>query len=226
MSKFCGNCGTQLDDEAKVCGNCGMPYKAVSTESSLSKITIPGVSSTSPEQKKKVQNIVKFLIIAIIAVLIISVIGSVIVSSTGYRGTIKKMMNAYEEYDGEAMEAISSDFMIMLVEDDYNDPVEGITNLIYDTMDDFEQSVGDNIKFSYDITDTEEIAETTIKRAVATWEESNYEGDDIEKAVEVSLKVKIKGSDDVRNQRLTITLLKESDGWKIGTSDWLEDADY
>lgn len=25
MSKFCGNCGAKLEDDARVCGNCGTP---------------------------------------------------------------------------------------------------------------------------------------------------------------------------------------------------------
>ena len=29
MAKFCGNCGTQLEDNAKICGKCGTPLDGV-----------------------------------------------------------------------------------------------------------------------------------------------------------------------------------------------------
>lgn len=37
MSKFCGNCGAQLEDSVKVCGYCGTPFEAVSVEGKTQK---------------------------------------------------------------------------------------------------------------------------------------------------------------------------------------------
>lgn len=32
MAKFCGNCGTQLEDNAKICGQCGTPLDGTSSK--------------------------------------------------------------------------------------------------------------------------------------------------------------------------------------------------
>lgn len=49
MSKFCGNCGAQLDDAAKVCGNCGTPLELNNTANA----SIPGINYVDPEKRRK-----------------------------------------------------------------------------------------------------------------------------------------------------------------------------
>ena len=46
MAKFCGNCGTQLEDNAKICGKCGTPLDGASAN-------IPGLKVTDPEKQNK-----------------------------------------------------------------------------------------------------------------------------------------------------------------------------
>ena len=52
MAKFCGNCGTQLDDCAKVCGNCGTPLGGAP-------VSIRKTRVVDPEKKKEMQKKVK-----------------------------------------------------------------------------------------------------------------------------------------------------------------------
>lgn len=49
MSKFCGNCGSYLDDDALVCGVCGTPY----SDDGIGKTKIPGVDTMNPKTKKE-----------------------------------------------------------------------------------------------------------------------------------------------------------------------------
>ena len=59
MAKFCGNCGAQLDDNAKVCGQCGTPVGTLSA--------IPSVKIVDPEKQKKTKKTLK-LICGLIAI--------------------------------------------------------------------------------------------------------------------------------------------------------------
>lgn len=52
MARFCGNCGAQLDDDAKVCGQCGTPIDG----------NVPGLKIVDPEKKKKMMKKVKGLL--------------------------------------------------------------------------------------------------------------------------------------------------------------------
>lgn len=54
MARFCGNCGAQIDENAKVCGQCGTPIEG-STKT-------PPVKIIDPEKKKKNKKIFKIVI--------------------------------------------------------------------------------------------------------------------------------------------------------------------
>lgn len=52
MAKFCGNCGMQLNDDAKVCENCATPVANVNLNTTK---TIPEVDDVNSEKKGKVK---------------------------------------------------------------------------------------------------------------------------------------------------------------------------
>lgn len=92
MAKFCGNCGTQLEDNAKICGQCGTPLDGTSSN-------IPGLKVVDPEKKEKMKKVGK-RIVALVALVIVAVIAFNVVSQfTGYNGLLRKVMAAYAAED-------------------------------------------------------------------------------------------------------------------------------
>lgn len=77
MSKFCGNCGMQLEDDAKVCGYCGTPFPEESGSTFA-----PTPTFTSASATKKPNGLAKILV-ALVAVIAV-VVGIVKISSISY----------------------------------------------------------------------------------------------------------------------------------------------
>lgn len=70
MSKFCGNCGVELEDDAKVCGNCGVPCVSTPTSAAKSEVT-ETVKPTVPTIRTSKTVRVGIVVIAVIAVILI-----------------------------------------------------------------------------------------------------------------------------------------------------------
>ena len=66
MAKFCGNCGTQLEDNAKICGQCGTPLDGASSK-------ILDLKLVDPEKQKKLKKMSK-RIVALMALVLAAVI--------------------------------------------------------------------------------------------------------------------------------------------------------
>lgn len=121
MSKFCANCGAQLDDKAMFCKECGakQPETAAPAETSAPQTSAPAsptapvsdgspigamgekLAAMSPEQKKKIGIISA---IAAAAVILVIVVVSIIVSLTKYQKIDCKdlVYVSYTGIDGKA----------------------------------------------------------------------------------------------------------------------------
>ena len=67
MSKFCGNCGAQLDDNAKVCGNCGIP-----TENQIKNLKKEGELTIFEIIKKSAHRVTVIFALAAVALSFVS----------------------------------------------------------------------------------------------------------------------------------------------------------
>ena len=102
MAKYCGNCGAPLDDDARVCGQCGTPVAEYSGRTQEFKYVDPKKREKSKKRFKLIGIVVLILIIVIVAVNVIS-------NFTGRKGFVRKVMNAYRDYDIETLISLSSD---------------------------------------------------------------------------------------------------------------------
>lgn len=207
MSKYCGNCGAELDDNARVCGQCGTPLEGTPSK-------IPGVKTVDPEKQKKVKRTVK-LIIGLIAVIVVAAIAVNIVSNfTGYKGLLRKVMNAYEDYDIDTLVSLSSDMYYYGYEDfveyyfEYN---------VGNDLDYFDSYVGRNYKLSYEVKEVYEVSGRkldTILDAI----ESSYPDFDISMIKQVRIadvQVTAQEGKSSVNMSIQITMTKENGKWKL-----------
>lgn len=144
MAKFCGNCGTQLEDNAKICGQCGTPLDGATSN-------IPGLKMADPEKQKKLMKMGKW-IVAMVALVIVTVIAfNIVTQFTGYNGLLRKVMAAYEQYDIDTLISLSSDVYFYGDEDwveiYFEDTVGG-------DLDFYESAVGHSYKLSYEVIET------------------------------------------------------------------------
>lgn len=207
MAKFCGHCGTKLDDTAKVCGNCGTPLEDTPAE-------IPGVKMVDPEQQKKIKT-AGILIAGLVAVVVIIVVAINVVSNfTGTKGLLRKVMNAYENYDIDALVAMSSDVYYYGYEDwtEYY-----FTYAVGENLDDFESYVGHSYKLSYEVNEIYTMSDRKYNELIRNLQ-STYSGVDadmIKEVVVADVTLTAKQGSKSMKRNLQVTMSKEDGGWKL-----------
>ena len=205
MAKYCGNCGTQMDDGAKVCSNCGTALK-------------PTNGNSNPNMKK----IITVAVAAIAAVIVIAVAGSVISKNTGVNGAIKKVMKAYVNEDATAMADLTSS--LLLEEYDLEDIEENYETALRNDFDYFDDNLSSEYKLTYEVRKEEKLSDRQAKRLaenIAGYDDD--EADDIADLFSKIMKVTVKISaeekrgknKDTESLEKTLYFVKESGGWKL-----------
>lgn len=207
MAKYCGNCGTQLEDSAKVCGQCGTPLDGAS-------LPRPKVKVIDPEKQKKAKRAVKLIASLVVLVAVVSVATNVISRYTGYNGLIRKVMVAYEDYDIDTLISLSSDMYYYGVEDWVEHYFE---YTVGNSLDYFESAVGHKYKLSYEVIEIYEVSERKLSETLDTIK-NTYSGFDVSMikdivVAEVTIVAK-QGSTSV-SRNINITMSKENGSWKV-----------
>lgn len=208
MAKFCGNCGTQLEDDARVCGRCGTPVDGV-------QIVTPRLQIENPEKKRKQIKKVK-IVIVLMAVAAVAITGiKICLKFTGTNGLVRKVMAAYEKYDIDALVAISSG--MYTINDDENYCEEYFAYSVGNDIDDFESSVGHKYKLSYEIEEIYDLSQRKqdelLKKIIYSYPE--FDSDSISKFAVADIKVTAKQGNKSIDKNIKITMSKEGKTWKL-----------
>lgn len=206
MSGFCGNCGTPLAEGAKVCGQCGVPVPGSGTAAAF--------RYEDPEKKAKTKKTIQLVAVLAVVVVIAIIAVNVISGFVGYKGAVRKVMNAYEDYDLDTIVSLSSDLYFCMADEDYAEDYFG--GIISRDLDHFEDEVGHKYKLSYKITDHYEMSEHKYQNLLddLSWHE-DFDADIISKVMIVELDVTAKEGRDSTTMKLELTLTKEDGDWKL-----------
>ena len=206
MAKFCGNCGAPLDESARVCGQCGTPVDGMPAST-------PKLNIQDPEKQKKTQKTVRLTALLVGLLVVAVLLINLVPRYTGYRGLLRRVMAAYEDYDVDALLSMASELY-----DEADDFAESYFEANMDSaLDMFEYTVGHDYSLSYKVNDIYTLSDRKMRslrdELALAW--SDYDVDAISKAVvaEVTLTAKEKGDTDDRS--LQITMIKEDGAWKL-----------
>jgi len=212
MAKFCGNCGMQLDDAARICGYCGTPLDGA--ESASASVFV------DPEKKKqsqkKIKNTVK-LIIGVVALVVVAVIVfNTITSFTGYNGLLRKVMNAYEDYDIDALLEMSSDIYYYNREDDSYAENYFESKVGY-ALDYFESYVGHSYDLSYEVEETYTLSKRGMDSTLEalSWISSDFDASIIEEIVVAEVILTAEQDDVSKKMTIKITMTNEDGAWRL-----------
>lgn len=210
MSKYCGNCGAQMDDSARVCGNCGTPFVGATPASGAARTQF-----RSPAAKAKNKKILTIAGGAAAALVVLIIVIKILTTFTGYNGAVRKAMKAYEKYDIDTLASMSSDYLYMNNADDVDDYFKSILNSDYDRFDDY---VGHNYKLSYEVKETYKMPEYELSEYRNYADYNDYDIGDLStiKVSDISVTAKGSGSETIT---IRLALIKEGRSWKIF---WLE----
>lgn len=208
MAKFCGNCGAQLDDDARVCGQCGTPIDE-------SRGKVPGLKIVDPEKKKKLIKKMKMVIVLAVAIFI-AVVGIRIARNfTGTNGVVRKAMAAYEKYDIDTIVSLSSD--MYYYDDNENYVEEYFEYAVGRNIDNFESSVGHSYKMSYEVEEIYDLSQRKQDEMLKNIEYSypDFDVDVINKIAVADVKITAKQGSKSVNKTVKITMSKEGKTWKL-----------
>ena len=211
MSKFCNNCGCELEDDAMFCPNCGAqdaPVEPVAEEQA------PVETAAAAPDKKSLMT----LIIAGAALVVAVILLIVAFSSTPKKAlnNLEKVMNgnarkisslapsAYWTYLKEEEDVTKAD-----VKDEFKDSYE-------DQKEYLEEAYGKNAKYSLKIADKDKLSKKKLE-ALAESIEDNYDIDEkkVKAAYELEVEMTIKGSEDDYETETTMYAVKIGGKWYI-----------
>lgn len=212
MSKFCGKCGFQLDDDARVCGQCGnVVSEEVSANSS-------GYSSAGKKSSKKI--IVG--IVATVAVITVAIIVIMnIIGSNSYKSVIDTYINSsLKTADATAvMELFPDEFLSYALKKENMSRREAADELQeqLDKTVDMIDSYCDDWSVSYEITDTHDSSKADIRLLSEDCEDlyGFTVSDEKEVTVEVSVSANVDGEIKDQTQDRDITLIKVGNSWYL-----------
>ena len=225
MAKFCGGCGVQMDDDARVCGQCGLPFSDDPAPAAVSPKSASGLGAQPIKNpnSKKTNKILGMIISGIVLIVVLVVSLNIVSSFTGYKGAVRKLFNAVEKYDMNTLSKLASD---IVYDFHYNafgveetDLQDYFSEAVSQTLDKFEADAGNKIKISFTIDDSVKLSGRKLDQLLTTLEEDmDYDTRNIKKVMSVDITLMVKGSKKTSTYTIRsgeLLLIKEEGGWKV-----------
>lgn len=215
MSKYCGNCGAQLDDSVKVCGYCGVAFDSDSIPSDTDTSLIPGVvSETDKAKAAKAKKFIKTGAVAVVLIIVLSLGINIISSFTGYKGVVRKVVNAFEDYDMETLYSCASSLSY------YGDDIEYYEELfetrVSNKLDHYENMLGHGLKMDFEIIDSYKLDDRNTDALLDELEDNGAFIGKIDTIRMVEMELTIKGSRNTSTFTVNdLLMIKENGKWKV-----------
>ena len=208
MAKFCGHCGSRMDDSVKVCGNCGTPFSGAS--SALNFVDPEKKVLKQQKLKKKIKLGIGIAVLFLIAVIVINVISA----HTGHNGLLRKVMSAYKDYDIDTLVSMSSDAYYYGTADYAEEYFE---NAVGYSLDAFEAEVGHKYTIGYAVIETYSLSNRNYDSMIEalSWTFPKFDSSIIEKIVVAEVEVTAKQGNESSSMVVRVTMTKEDGSWRV-----------
>lgn len=204
MAKYCGNCGAQWPDDVRICGDCGTPFDDVEP-----------IDEEALERQRKIKKILIIGIVAIAVLVLALVAWNIVTNFTGAKGAVRQVMNAYKEDNADNLVAMSSGVYFYSTETDYAE--EYFENVLKNSIDHFENSVGYSYDLSYKIDDIHALSDRQLNNKLDDIA-LMYSGFDVGSIQEIqTAKVTLTAKQGKRHvdENLHVTISKEDGTWRL-----------
>lgn len=212
MSKFCGKCGAQLDNDARVCGRCG---NVVSEDISLNNI------GDSPQKKRRTKKLIIGIVATVAAIVVAIIVMVNVIGSNSYKSVIDTYINAsMKTADATTlMELFPNEFLSYVLKEEDMGRREAANQLQkqLDSSVDMLNSYYDDWSVSYEITDTTDSSSADVKFLSDDCKDLYGFTVSAEKEVDVEVTVSTTkdGETDTKIQNTDITLIKVDNSWYL-----------
>lgn len=195
MSKFCENCGAELQDTDKTCPNCGAAVAEATKDVKNETVNTTNTEKTATAEKKPMDKKNMAIIggIAGAAVLVLIIILAIVFGGGNYKSPINNFFNGMTK--GNSNTFLKALPKAIVKEEDLKDTYD--KDAMKDIKETLEDKYGKNVKITYKIKEKEKIDKDDIKDLSEEFQdEYGKSGTKITAGYELTLDVKIKGKDD------------------------------
>ncbi len=227
MSKFCGNCGTELQDDAVVCSNCGVNLAPKAEEAAPAADTTPADVAVAAVKKgatvfiDKCKSDKKFLgiVLGAVAGVVALIVVLCLIFGGGYEKAIDRYVDAnyYGDYDA-CLELIPDDMLDKMLDSmdiTKKEFKEQFKEEWEDKKDRLEDEFGKDIKVSYKVTDEDKIDKDDLDEIKDGLKEMGISKKSITEGYEIEVEFTIEGDDDEDTEEETFNALKIDGEWYI-----------
>lgn len=228
MAKFCGNCGSQQPDNARVCGNCGAPFAAPVQNGAPRQAPRPVNNNVDPAKKANLMKWGKLAAMALAAIVVIGLLIGIIGGGGSPESVAKKYIKALEKGNERKIanmisdmftEDASKDLAEELVEEweyDFEDckitkiKIDDVEKMDKDDVKDLRDEMKDGFKEikKYDKEEKEMLQELGIN--------VKYNAGKIKGVAQVTVEITYKDEDgDKQKEEIDVYLIKEGGSWKL-----------
>lgn len=216
---FCGKCGAKNDDSAVFCAECGNRIQAAAPVATAAPAAAVASETPAPTKSKPgfTLNNRNIGIIAVAAVAAIAIIIGCffIFGGRSYKDVVKDYFKATEKADAKLMMELLPEDLIKYVMKEEDMSKKEMTEELQDSLDRLHKYY-DEVKISYEITDTEEFDKDDLKDIKETYKEIGVKVKDA-MVVEVEVTMELDGSERTTEQELT--LIKVGGSWYLDIED-------
>jgi uncharacterized membrane protein YvbJ len=217
---FCGKCGAKNDDSAVFCAECGNRIQAAAPVAPAAPAANPAPAAAPVATGSKPGFTLNNRNIGIIAVAAVAVIALLIscffiFGGRSYKDVVKDYFKATEKADAKLMMELLPDDLIKYVMKEEDMTKKEMTEELQDSLDMIHRYY-DEVKISYEITDTEDFDKDELKEIKEMYEEIDVKVKDA-MIVEVEVTMELDGNERTTTQELT--LIKVGGSWYLDIED-------
>jgi uncharacterized membrane protein YvbJ len=217
---FCGKCGAKNDDSAVFCAECGNRIQAAAPVAPAAPAANPAPTAAPVATGSKPGFTLNNRNIGIIAVAAVAVIALLIscffiFGGRSYKDVVKDYFKATEKADAKLMMELLPDDLIKYVMKEEDMTKKEMTEELQDSLDMIHRYY-DEVKISYEITDTEDFDKDELKEIKEMYEEIDVKVKDA-MIVEVEVTMELDGDERTTTQELT--LIKVGGSWYLDIED-------
>ena len=236
MSKFCTNCGAEMEDDSLFCTNCGEKFAAAEEvvaafqEAPVVEEVVVNEEAAAPAKKDvkaifaelKARPDFKTLVIAAAALVVVIVLAIVLLCGTSYKDAVKNYQAVMNGNAGKIISLAPNDYWkyVKEEEDISKADVKDTFKELYEEMEEeMEDTYGKNAKYTIKVTDADKLSKKKLS-ALAENIEENYEIDEkkVKAGYELECEMTVKGREDDDEYEDTLYAVKIGGNWYVVSS--------
>lgn len=214
---FCGKCGAKNDDSAVFCAECGNRIAAAQPAAPAAPATTEAPATATGSKPGFTLNNRNIGIIAVAAVAALAlIIGCFFIfGGRSYKDVVKDYFKATEKADAKLMMELLPDDLIKYVMKEEDMTRKEMVEDLQDSLDMIHRYY-DDVKISYEITDTDDFDKDDLKDIKEDYKEIGVKVKDA-MVVEVEVTMELDGNERTTTQELT--LIKVGGSWYLDIED-------